>query len=119
MGREPLMIHPETAAARGIRDGTVVRVYNDRGACLAGVILADAIRSGVIELETGAWYAPLDPDDPLSLEIHGNPNVLTRDKGTSKLAQGPTAHSCLVEVEKYDDPLPPVKIFQPPPVERT
>lgn len=27
-GREPLMIHPTTAAARGIRDGTVVRVYN-------------------------------------------------------------------------------------------
>ena len=35
-GREPILIHPATAAARGIEDGTVVRVYNDRGACLAG-----------------------------------------------------------------------------------
>ena len=44
--REPLTLHPDDAAARGIRDGDVVRVYNDRGACLAGVIVSDAIRPG-------------------------------------------------------------------------
>ena len=32
---------------------------------------------------------------------HGNPNVLTPDIGTSKIAQGPAAHSCLVNFEKY------------------
>ena len=34
------------------------------------------------------------------LEMNGNPNVLTKDKGTSSLAQGPSAHTCLVEVVK-------------------
>jgi biotin/methionine sulfoxide reductase len=92
----------------------VVRIFNDRGACLAGVELTETIRPGVIELATGAWYEPQDYQDPNSLEIHGNPNVLTRDIGTSKLAQGPTAHSCLVEIERYDQPLPEVRSFQQP-----
>ncbi|MGB1554438.1 MAG: hypothetical protein ACPHDR_09555, partial [Candidatus Puniceispirillaceae bacterium] len=30
---------------------------------------------------------------------HGNPNVLAPDRPTSQLAQGPAAHSCLVEIQ--------------------
>jgi biotin/methionine sulfoxide reductase len=40
--------------------------------------------------------------------------VLTRDVGTSTLAQQSSAHSCLVEVERFDEPLPPVKAFDLP-----
>jgi len=113
-GREPMRMNPADASQRGINAGDVVRIFNDRGACLAGVELTETIRPGVIELATGAWYEPQDPTDPNSLEIHGNPNVLTRDIGTSKLGQGPTAHSCLVEVELFDQPLPEIKSFQQP-----
>jgi len=114
-GREPVRIHPQDAAPRGIRDGDIVRLYNDRGACLAGAVLSDALLPGVVQLSTGAWY---DPDDPASDEplcVHGNPNVLTRDTGTSRLAQGCTGQLSLVEIERYDSPLPPVKAFDPPP----
>ncbi len=107
-------MHPTEATNRGIRDGDVVRLFNKRGACLAGIRLTDSIRPGVVELATGAWYDPLEPSREGSLEVHGNPNVLTRDIGTSKLAQGPTAHSCLVEVERFDGPLPPIKVFDQP-----
>ncbi len=113
-GREPMRMNPHDASRRGINAGDVVRIFNDRGACLAGVELTETVRPGVIELATGAWYEPLDSTDPNSLEIHGNPNVLTRDIGTSKLAQGPTAHSCLVEVELFDQPLPKINSFQQP-----
>ena len=113
-GREVLRINPADAALRGIEDGAVVRVFNDRGACLAAAVLFDGIRSGVVELPTGAWYDPQDPGAEGSLEVHGNPNVLTRDAGTSRIAQGPTAHSCLVEVERFDGPLPDIKVFQQP-----
>jgi biotin/methionine sulfoxide reductase len=113
-GREPMRMNQVDASKRGISAGDVVRIFNDRGACLAGVELTETIRPGVIELATGAWYEPQDYQDPNSLEIHGNPNVLTRDIGTSKLAQGPTAHSCLVEIERYDQPLPEVRSFQQP-----
>ena len=113
-GRAPARMNPLDAAKRNIIDGDVVRLFNDRGACLAGVILTENIRAGVIELETGAWYDPQDPSDPMTLEIHGNPNALTRDAGTSKLAQGPSAHSCLVEAEKYTGELPAIRVFSQP-----
>lgn len=106
-------MHPEDGAARGLKDGDVVRVYNDRGACLAGLILSDKVRRGVVQLSTGAWY---DPIEPFGMCKHGNPNVLTADRGTSRLGQGPSAHSTLVEVERWDGPLPPVTAFDPPPI---
>ena len=114
-GREPMRIHPADAAERGIRDGDIVRVFNDRGAFLAGAQLSDALRRGVVQISTGAWYDMLDPADPLSLEIHGNPNAVTNDVGTSSLAQGPSANSCLVQIERYPGPLPPLSVFSPPP----
>ncbi len=113
-GREILRMHPADAAVRGIDDGDIARIFNDRGACLAAAVLFDGIRRGVIELPTGAWYDPEEPDAEGSLEVHGNPNVLTRDVGTSKIAQGPTAHSCLVEVERFTGPLPDIKVFRQP-----
>src|SRR5438270_848405 len=113
--REPVRIHPQDAARRGIGDGDIVRLYNDRGACLAGAVLSEALRPGVVQLSTGAWYDPDDPAAEKPLCVHGNPNVLTRDIGTSRLAQGCTGQLSLVEIERYDGPAPPVKAFDPPP----
>src|SRR5207245_7374398 len=113
-GREPVRIHPQDAAARGIGDGNIVRLYNDRGACLAGAVLSDALRPGVVQLSTGAWYDPEDPAAGTPFCVHGNPNVLTRDAGTSRLAQGCTGQLTLVEIERFDGRLPPIKAFEPP-----
>ncbi|MEM7564459.1 MAG: molybdopterin guanine dinucleotide-containing S/N-oxide reductase [Pseudomonadota bacterium] len=112
--REPIMLHPDDAAARALVAGDVVRVFNKRGACLAGVVIDAQVMRGVAQMSTGAWYDPAEPGRHGSLCKHGNPNVLTPDIGTSKLAQGPIAHTCLVEVEPYTDPLPPVSAFEPP-----
>ncbi len=116
-GREPMVMHPEDAAARGIAEGDVVRVFNARGACLAGVILSDSVMQGVVQLSTGAWYDPEDPSVEGSLCKHGNPNVLTRDVGTSRIGQGPSAQTTLVEVERYEGTPPPVTAFDPPVIE--
>ena len=113
-GREPMRIHPDDARRREIADGDVVRVFNDRGAMLAGAVLSDQVRPGVIQIATGAWFDPMVPGEIGSLDKHGNPNVLTQDRGTSKLAQGPVAQSALVEVEKFAKPVPPVTAFDPP-----
>jgi biotin/methionine sulfoxide reductase len=45
---------------------------------------------------------------------HGNPNMLSPDIGTSKLSQGPAAHSCLAEVELYDGPVQHITAFDSP-----
>ena len=109
-------INPEDAAARGITSGDVVRLYNARGACLAGAVVTDAIRPGVVQLATGAWFDPLEPAEIGSLDKHGNPNVLTLDKGTSKLAQCCVAQTALVEVERYNGEVPEITAFAPPTV---
>ncbi len=113
-GREPLRIHPDDAAARGLSSGDIARVYNDRGSFLAGVIVAGDVRSRVVQVSTGAWYDPLDPGDPASMCVHGNPNTVTLDRGTSKLAQGSVGQHALVEVERWTEPVPPVTVLDPP-----
>jgi biotin/methionine sulfoxide reductase len=113
-GREVARMHPDDAAARRISDGDIIRVFNARGACLAGVRITDGIRRGVIQLPTGAWYDPADPEEDNPLCVHGNPNVLTRDVGTSALAQGCTGQLTTVEVERFDGNLPPIQAFDPP-----
>jgi len=112
--REPLWIHPQDADARGITEGSIVRVFNDRGAILAGVHLTEDLRPGVVQMSTGAWYDPQDPSQPDSLDKHGNPNVLTEDRGSSRLGQGCSAQSCWIDIERWDAPLPDVTAFQPP-----
>ena len=57
-GREPVRLNPADAARRGIADGDIVRLFNDRGACLAGAIVSDDVMAGVVQLSTGAWYDP-------------------------------------------------------------
>jgi biotin/methionine sulfoxide reductase len=112
--REPLTMHPDDARARGIAAGDVVRVFNDRGALLAGVKLSDRIRPGVVQMATGAWYDPIDPDTDGSLDKHGNPNVVTVDIGTSSFGQGCSAQSARVQIERFEGELPKVTAFEPP-----
>lgn len=115
-GREPARMHPADAAARGLTDGDVVRLFNARGSCLAGLITSSNVREGVVQLSTGAWYDP-EPTDP-SFCRHGNPNVLCTDLHSSRLSQGTTGQHSLVEVEKWEDPLPPLAVTSPPPFAR-
>jgi len=110
-GREPMTVNPRDAQARGLEGGDIVRVFNTRGECFAGVTISDTTRPGVVILATGAWF---DPEKPGGRDLHGNPNVLTVDKGTSKLSQAPIAHSALVEIEKWEGDLPPVRAFEAP-----
>jgi biotin/methionine sulfoxide reductase len=112
-GRETLSMNPADARRRGIATGEVVRVFNDRGSCFAGVAVTDAVRPGVVRLSCGAWY---DPSEDESACAHGNANVLTRDQGTSRLGQGPSSATALVEVEQCTSPPPPVRAFAPVPV---
>lgn len=112
-GREAGTLHPETAARFGLKAGDVMRLWNARGACLAGVRLDTGVRRDCIVLPTGAWYDPQIVDGQW-LEVHGNPNALTLDKGTSGMAQGNIAHTTLVRIERWDRPLPALSVDRPP-----
>ena len=113
-GREVAMMNSRDAAARGLDDGDIIRLFNTRGACLAAVHVTDSVMAGVVNLPTGAWYDPQDLADDKPMCVHGNPNVLTRDAGTSRLAQGCTGQLTVVQVEKFTGNLPPIQCFDPP-----
>lgn len=113
-GREPCVINTKDAAARGIKSGDVVRVFNDRGQVLAGAIVSDDIRPSVLRLDEGGWYDPVEGGKVGSLDAYGDVNVLTVGIGTSSLAQGNCGHTVLADVEKFKGTLPDVMVFSTP-----
>lgn len=54
-GTVPLQIHPEDASARGIADGTPVRVFNAGGEVRTHARVARSVRPGVVYLPKGLW----------------------------------------------------------------
>jgi len=97
-GLNVVRMNPEDAKRLHVTDGATVRLWNARGQCLAAVAVDPAVRPQVLVFPTGAWYEPEhEGDNPL--ELNGNANVLTLDRGTSGYGQGCSAHTCIVQVE--------------------
>jgi biotin/methionine sulfoxide reductase len=114
--REPVTINIIDAKERNIKNEDIVLIFNERGKVLAGARITDEIMKGVVVLPTGAWF---DPDYETNTDLHGNPNVLTKDIGTSELSQGPTSHTCLVEIKKAKkNEIKNLKIFLKPKLEK-
>lgn len=120
-GREPVYINPVDAKKRGIKSGDIVRVFNDRGQLLAGAVVSDKFPQDIIRIQEGAWYGPVGPNGHKdggavigAICSYGDPNTLTLDIGTSKLAQACSAYTCLVDFEKYKGKVPEVSSFSGP-----
>ena len=102
------------AAARGVKDGDLIRVFNDRGQILAGAKISDAIRPGVIRVNEGGWFDPADPHEPGSVCRYGDINNLSIGIGTSKLAQGNCGHTAVGDFERYSGAPPELDVFRAP-----
>ena len=89
-GRPLLEIHPQDAAARGIADGSVVRVFNDRGSHACHAVVCERARPGVVN-GLGIWWRKLGLDGT-------NVNQLT-SQALTDLGEGPTFYDCAVQVE--------------------
>jgi len=99
-GREPIRISPNDAKKFGVKDGEIVEVYNDRGAVLAGVVITNTIRDGVVAIEEGAWYSPDNASEENTRCNSGQANLLTSSRPTSSMAQATTANTVLVSIRK-------------------
>ncbi len=62
---EPCWIHPRDAESRGIRNGDVVMVHNERGAVLVGAVVTERIIPGALGIEHGARIDPALLQDKL------------------------------------------------------
>ena len=118
-GRQPAIINFKDAKNLGIKKNDFIKIYNKRGACICSAVISKKIIQGVILISTGAWFDPEYDKKGKYYCKHGNPNLLTPDLGTSDLAQGPSAHSCLVNMIKTKRTnLKKVKAFTPPKIIR-
>jgi len=74
--RDDVWLHPTDAHARGIRNGDLVRVFNDRGAVMLPARVTDRIAPGAVSIKEGAWFTP----DAAGADVRGCANVLTDDR---------------------------------------
>ncbi|BCQ24271.1 molybdopterin oxidoreductase family protein [Caballeronia sp. NK8] len=89
--REPhLDIHPSDAKSRGIADGVLVRIFNDRGSMQARARVTERAREGVV-VGLSIWWKKLSPDGC-------NANQVT-SQALTDLGRSATFYDCLVEVE--------------------
>jgi anaerobic dimethyl sulfoxide reductase subunit A len=91
---QAILINVEDARARGIGDGDLVRVINDRGETRTPASVTERIMPGVAILPTGSWYDP----DRQGIDRAGCANVLTRDEPSP--AGSFPYNTILVEIEK-------------------
>ncbi len=108
--REPVRLNRADAEERGIAEGDLVELYNDRGTVIAGAILSDEIRPGVVSLYEGAWPS-LDSKGRCN---SGLANFLTSTQRASGFSQATTANTCLVRLRKCEDPEGPNKAYGKP-----
>jgi trimethylamine-N-oxide reductase (cytochrome c) len=98
---EPCSMHPRDAKARGLKDGDIVRAFNDRGQVLAGVVITERLVPGCVWLTYGAWNDPLTPSHD-AIDRGGDGNVLSYSGSESVHHVGGAYNSVLIEVEKAD-----------------
>jgi anaerobic dimethyl sulfoxide reductase subunit A len=91
---QAITINTADAEARGIKDGDMVRAFNDRGEMIIPATVTERIMRGVVDIPQGAWY---DPDDN-GIDRGGCANILTKDVASPGGAF--PSNTCLVQVQK-------------------
>ena len=117
--RGPDQAGDEVADLReGEVDQLAAQVWARAFGSLAVARVTEQVRAGVVQMATGAWYDPvLLPGELDPVCVAGNPNMVTRDVGTSRLAQGCTGQLCLVQVSAFVGEAPAGHGYGPPPMQ--
>ncbi len=93
-----VFINPMDAAQRGIQDGEVVLIYNQRGKMAIPCRITPKMMPGVVDIPQGAWYTP----DKNGIDRRGCVNVLTSQRWTP-LAFGNAQHTIMVQIGKFQE----------------
>ncbi len=96
---QPGWLHPSEAEKRGIKNGDVISIYNDRGTVLAGVCITERIMPGVVYIDHGAKWDPIALGE---IDRGGAINTIVPRNTTSKNAVGHAVSGFLAQVEKTD-----------------
>jgi molybdopterin guanine dinucleotide-containing S/N-oxide reductase-like protein len=99
----PARIHPETAAERGIREGDIIKLFNDRGVVLCVARITERVPRFVVHAACSSGrYVPLHPGSPDSPDKGGCVTILTSSRPMSKKVAGFAPNSCLIDVARWE-----------------
>jgi anaerobic selenocysteine-containing dehydrogenase len=93
-GRPAALIHPDDAEERGIADGGLVRVFNDRGEFVVRATVSEDVAPGVVMASMGAWREQAGPTGRATVNAV-NPFAF------ADLGNAPTFSDTRVEVEHF------------------
>jgi molybdopterin guanine dinucleotide-containing S/N-oxide reductase-like protein len=96
---EPVWINPKDAEKRGIKDGDIVKVFNERGVVLCGARVWERIMPGVAYVDHGARHDPIID----SVDRGGAINTIAPDGLTSKNCVGQATSGYLVDAQKVTE----------------
>ena len=113
--REFVRINTEDAKKRGIKDGDVVELYNQRGHLIGGARVSDEIMPGVVSIYEGAWLSW----DSRGWCNSGSVNVLTSSRASSGLSQATTANTCVAYLAKANLFDEKNEAYEPPKIVRS
>jgi molybdopterin guanine dinucleotide-containing S/N-oxide reductase-like protein len=97
---EPVWINPRDAAARGIEDGDIVKLYNERGTILGGAIVWERIMPGVVSQDHGARADMIATGPGEYIDRGGANNLISPENGTSQNCWGMATSGYLVGLDK-------------------
>jgi trimethylamine-N-oxide reductase (cytochrome c) len=96
---QTMWINPKDAEKKGIKQGDIVKAFNDRGASLFGAYVTERIMPSVIYVDHGARYDPIVVGE---LDRGGAINTLTPRMRTSKNATGMVSGGFLLDIERVN-----------------
>ena len=94
---EPCWLNPAEAEKRGIRNGDIVKVFNERGIVLGGAYVTERLMAGVAYMDHGARHDPIKIGE---IERGGAINTITPEPVTSENCVGNVVQGYLVDVQR-------------------
>lgn len=96
---EPIFINPKDAEARGINNGDIVKLFNDRGTILVGAYITERAMPGAVIVHKGSRVDPITE----KLDRGGAANLISPNNQVSKHCKGFAVTGYLVEAAKVED----------------
>ncbi len=97
-----MRMNTKDAEASGIKDGDLIRAYNDRGSVILAAQVGERVPSGTVHsYESCADYLPLGQPG-YSPDTSGCVNIMTPKRFITPTLTAMASNSCLIQVEKWE-----------------
>ena len=100
-----MRLNSKDAQERGVRDGDLLRAFNDRGEVILAAQVTERLAPGTVHCyESCSDYLPAG-EPGYSADTAGCINILTPKRFLTPTSTGMAPNSCLIQVEKWEGPL--------------